>query len=238
MTKITTSHLLSSGLVAGAVLFGAVPISFAVPAAPRIGLYTGTFDPPHEGHRAVIETAVRELKLDEILVVPNEAPEWKPNATPVAVRIELAKKAFGHVAHVRVATPEESKHLKDIQVAALLGELSAARPEADVFHVMGDDSFEGLRKRESLQFPARVTFAVSVRELAPERIPSRLGDHDVLLLNPKEEGLSSSLVRKMYAEGKVIPAKILAPSVQDEIFARHLYGARLTCSRVFNPYEI
>ncbi|MDQ6974936.1 MAG: ribosome silencing factor [Mariprofundaceae bacterium] len=37
---------------------------------PRIGVFGGSFDPPHEGHLALAETAIKRLCLDELWVIP------------------------------------------------------------------------------------------------------------------------------------------------------------------------
>ena len=36
----------------------------------RIGIYGGSFDPPHYGHRNIAEFVIKELSLDKLLVIP------------------------------------------------------------------------------------------------------------------------------------------------------------------------
>ena len=36
----------------------------------RIGIYGGTFDPPHLGHIRAAEYALKELSLDQLLLIP------------------------------------------------------------------------------------------------------------------------------------------------------------------------
>jgi nicotinate-nucleotide adenylyltransferase len=43
----------------------------------RIGVYGGTFDPPHKGHLAIAEQAMRQLGLDTVYFVPAFIPPHK-----------------------------------------------------------------------------------------------------------------------------------------------------------------
>ena len=43
----------------------------------RIGIYGGTFNPPHIGHVHAAEEAGRVLGLDKLLIVPDNVPPHK-----------------------------------------------------------------------------------------------------------------------------------------------------------------
>ena len=44
---------------------------------PRLGIFGGTFDPPHLGHLILAETAADTLRLDRVLFVPAADPPHK-----------------------------------------------------------------------------------------------------------------------------------------------------------------
>ena len=50
----------------------------------KIGIYGGTFNPPHLGHMAAAKAAVAALKLDKLLLIPAAIPPHKalPSGTP------------------------------------------------------------------------------------------------------------------------------------------------------------
>ena len=50
----------------------------------KIGVYGGTFNPPHLGHLAAARAAVEELGLDKLILVPDAMPPHKelPKNTP------------------------------------------------------------------------------------------------------------------------------------------------------------
>lgn len=64
----------------------------AVLGVPRLGVYGGTFDPPHRGHLFVAREAQREAGLDAVLWVPaRRSPHKAEGATPGEVRAELVE---------------------------------------------------------------------------------------------------------------------------------------------------
>ena len=64
----------------------------AVLGVPRLGIYGGTFDPPHRGHLFVAREAHREAALDALLWVPARcSPHKAEGATPGEVRAELVE---------------------------------------------------------------------------------------------------------------------------------------------------
>jgi nicotinate-nucleotide adenylyltransferase len=59
-----------------------------------IGLFGGAFDPPHNGHVALAETAARRFALERLVVLVTEAPWHKQVLAPAEARLELARAAF------------------------------------------------------------------------------------------------------------------------------------------------
>jgi nicotinate-nucleotide adenylyltransferase len=64
----------------------------------RIGLFGGTFDPPHAAHRAACLLALRRLGLDRVwwLVTPGNPLKDTRGLAPLAERIAAAKKLAHH----------------------------------------------------------------------------------------------------------------------------------------------
>ena len=62
----------------------------------RIGIYGGTFDPPHNGHIAAAKAAMERLALDKLLLIPASIPPHKdlPAGSPTAEqRLEMPCRA-------------------------------------------------------------------------------------------------------------------------------------------------
>lgn len=71
----------------------------------KIGVYSGTFDPPHDGHRAFVDAAIDRCGLDRVYILPEPSPRGKYGVTPQTHRTNMAKLVFDHTA-CHVATIE------------------------------------------------------------------------------------------------------------------------------------
>lgn len=64
----------------------------------RIGLFGGSFNPPHQGHRAASLLALRRLRLDCVwwLVTPGNPLKDKAELAPLTARMAAAQKLASH----------------------------------------------------------------------------------------------------------------------------------------------
>jgi len=197
----------------------------------KVGFYSGTFDPPHLGHLALLQKAVRELQLDTIYVIPNMNPSHKPGASEDADRLEMAKLAFSSIPEAVVADPEMMKTIELYGVGGLQRYLSELHRDGLVFQVMGDDSYIRLKADPNIQFPKNFVIAVSGRGEDFDLPETSYGKTRVVSLTPDFSGYSSTLFRqKIKASEK--PSE-LSPSVLQYISSRHLYE-EIRCERIFH----
>ena len=154
----------------------------------RVGVFGGTFDPPHLGHLLLAETIQEQFKLDELLFVPcNEPPHKKrSDLTPalhryaMVVAATLQNPAFSP-SPLEVNRPGKSYSIDTVR--ALVDELGAA---AQVFLVAGLDSFLEIETwKESEELLEACSFIVvsrpsnsfdRVHEMLPESVHTRLVD--------------------------------------------------------------
>ncbi|MBE6541729.1 MAG: nicotinate (nicotinamide) nucleotide adenylyltransferase [Ruminococcaceae bacterium] len=77
----------------------------------RIGLFGGTFAPPHLGHVHAVRTMSEHLELDKILIMPASIPPHKImlNVDAAETRYEMCRAAFCGIDKVEVSDFEIKK---------------------------------------------------------------------------------------------------------------------------------
>lgn len=111
----------------------------------RIGIFGGTFDPPHVGHLILAEECRTQLNLDLLLWIVTDNPPHKRyvNISPIEDRVKLVQKAIqGNDAFVlsRVDIDRPGPHFAIDTVNILKQEY----PGAKFFYLMGGDSLHDL----------------------------------------------------------------------------------------------
>jgi nicotinate-nucleotide adenylyltransferase len=183
------------------------------------GILGGVFDPPHNGHVALARTAIRELPLDELLVLVVADPGHKQATTPAEVRLELARLAFDDVPEARV---ELDRHARTVD------SLEERRLATDTYFILGADEladFEGWKSPQRVLELVRLAVAMrpGVARDTVEAVRERLGVPGrivELALDPLP--ISSSEIRARVRDGRAIDDLVPA-QIAEEIARLGLY---------------
>ena len=112
----------------------------------KIGIYGGTFNPPHLGHVTAARAVFELLKLDKLLLVPAGLPPHKdlPAGSPTAEqRLEMTRRAADQLGlgdKVEVLDLELQRAGKSF-TSDTLEELKVRYPSAELWLLMGTDMF-------------------------------------------------------------------------------------------------
>ncbi len=111
----------------------------------RIGIFGGTFDPPHVGHLILAEEARHQLRLDRLLWVltPDPPHKQKQRITPCGLRLELLQAALRdnpafELSRVDIDRPGPHYALDTVRL------LAQQYPHADLVYLVGEDSLRDL----------------------------------------------------------------------------------------------
>lgn len=129
----------------------------------RIGVFGGTFDPPHVGHLVAAVNVRYFLALDRLLLVVANQP-WQKVGTrqisPAEDRLAMVQAAVGAVDGLEASAMELDRG-GDSYTADTLAELSQHHPDAELFLVLGADAAAGLTTWERVdEVRARSTVVV------------------------------------------------------------------------------
>ena len=180
----------------------------------RIGIFGGTFNPPHNGHVTLARAAAEQLALDRLLIMPACVPPHKPlpdRVTPQQ-RYAMAALMAAPVGRCAQASDIELHRTGKSYTSDTLQTLHEQYPDAELWLLMGSDMFLSLHtwhEPEVICALAHIAAFSRVEEdirAAMERQKQTLEQQyraEVALLNnPQLIELSSTDVRAALAAGR------------------------------------
>jgi nicotinate-nucleotide adenylyltransferase len=179
------------------------------------GLLGGAFDPPHVGHVALADAAVRQLGLDRLVVVVVARPGHKAVHSPAETRLELAWAAFPG------REVELDRHARTVDM------LRAGRWHDPVLLIGADELADFPRWKEPDTVLELASLGVASRPGYPrEQLDDVLAGlahpERVLFFEIEPVPVSSQEIRERVARGDAIDG-LVPPAVAAEIAGRGLY---------------
>lgn len=198
----------------------------------KIGIMGGTFNPIHNGHLILGQTAFEQFGLDEVLFLPNKKPYYKKmnSAVTDSQRCDMVRLAIRDNDAFTFSDIEIEREGSTFTIDTLRI-LTEENPDCEYYFIMGADSlfhFDSWREPEEITKLA--VLLVATREsMASFDIDSQIeylqneyeDAHIECLFSPSLE-ISSSQLRKRCRDGKSI--RYLVPdSVASYIKENQLY---------------
>jgi nicotinate-nucleotide adenylyltransferase len=206
---------------------------------PRaIGLYGGTFDPPHNGHLALIRGALAAIDLAELRVFPAGDPYQKSarGISAAAHRIAMLELTCAGIDHVHIDARETTRQGATYTVDTLHELRTELGPHVPLIWLIGADAFARLESWHRAHELASLCHMAVVTRPGERSVPSTFAGFepvDTDRIAPRAAGwsfhasiatpaVSSTHIRECVRRGDSIRA--LVPSrVCDYIEAHRLY---------------
>ena len=197
----------------------------------RIGIYGGTFSPPHNGHIAAAKAFMEQMWLDFLYVIPTATPPHKEMDVPMdaAHRLEMCRLAFSDVEGVYVSDMEIRRGGRSYTVDTLR-ELTG--PDRRLFLLCGTDMMLTLDQWREPEEIFKLSYPVYIRRekdaILDQKIVQKIAEYNQkygkvvrrIVTEPIE--LSSNLVRERLKNGEDV-LHLIPESVEKYIRDNHLY---------------
>ena len=194
------------------------------PKHQRIGLFGGTFDPPHVGHLVTAINVRHALNLDVVILMVSHDPWQKSgvrDVSPAADRFALVEAAVRDVEGLVAGRDEIDRGGPSFTADTLQG-LANKYPGAQLFTIVGDDAAAGLPSWERVdQVVAQSQLVVVDRPGVSVELPKHFEWHRVE--SPRLE-VSSTDLRSRFADGRPTDY-LVTTAVLNEIQIRGMYGS-------------
>lgn len=211
----------------------------------KIGVYGGTFDPPHLGHLEAARAALVLLELDQVLFIPAHQPPHKSlteASAPGRERLEMAALMAdglgllsGHTGCAQ-ADPIELEREGKSYTADTLAALRARYPEDELWLLVGTDMFLTLqnwyRPEDILSLAHVAAFARTesdsgeMMEVQAAYLRDTFGAKVTLVQLPKITDVSSTRLRSLLRTDRAGARDLMWCQVYGHILLHGLYGVK------------
>ena len=176
--------------------------------ASPAGVLGGTFDPVHNAHLAIAQSALARLGLGKILWIPTGSPGYrKPAVAPAKDRVAMLKLALGSDAHHAIDERELAAGSTGFTIDTVRA-LQKENPQTKFTLLMGADQYA---KRASWQRWAEVEKLCDIAVFAR---PGSILDAKVKTIPMTPMAVSASDIRARIGRGDdvstMLPAPVLA----------------------------
>ncbi len=194
----------------------------------NIGLLGGTFDPIHNGHIAIAETARKRVGLDEIIFMPAAQTPLKDNNRISAAehRIEMVRLAIAGKPYFRLSTIEMNRAGPSYTVDTISGLRNVTGDENEIFFIIGCDSLAGFPRWKDPERLIQVCRLVAVprpgcaipdTDTLEKEVPGI--SKNVIILDEPLIDISATEIRERVAKGLSISN--LVPGLVEEYIRQH-----------------
>ena len=192
----------------------------------RLGIFGGTFDPPHVGHLATAVNVRHDLGLDRVLLVVNNVPWQKVGSreiSPAEDRLAMVAAAVGDVDGLEASRLEIDAGGMSYTADTLAG-LRDEDPSRELFLILGSDAAAGLLSWERVEDVRSIATVVVVERPGSPPVPAVPGWRWERVEVPHLE-VSSTELRTRAEAGRPLDF-LVTHEVVDCIAERGLYGQR------------
>lgn len=188
----------------------------------RIGLFGGTFDPPHVGHLVTAVNVRYALGLDSVVLMVANSP-WQKDGTrpisPAADRLAMVEAAVADVEGLIAGDAEIRRGGPSFTADTLQG-MARCYPDAELYTIVGDDAAAGLTTWQRYDEVVALSHLVVV-DRPGEQVELPVGFDWLRVEVPRLE-VSSTDLRARVLDGRPLDY-LVTDSVLGIIAARHLY---------------
>ena len=169
----------------------------------KIGIFGGSFDPPHIGHVKITKVSLKKLKLKKIFwVITKRNPFKKKSFFSLKDRISKSKKAVKKLKKVQILYLEDK--IKSSRTIDLIKYFVKSKRQSNLYLIIGSDNLLKFHKWTSWKKVVKLVKLVVVSRKGYDKkgkkaiVVKHLTEKNIIFVKNKPINISSSNLRKNY----------------------------------------
>ncbi len=168
-----------------------------------IGIFGGSFDPPHKGHVEIAKISLKKIKLKKIYwVVAKKNPFKKKPYFSLKQRILKSKKAVKKYKRIKVLYLDNK--IKSSHTINMINYFTKIKKQKDLYLILGSDNLLNFHKWTNWKKIVKLTKLVVFSRKGYDKkskksiVVKYLNKKNVIYINDKLINISSSSIKKNY----------------------------------------
>ena len=172
-----------------------------MPKRKSLGIFGGSFDPPHKGHVEISRISLKKIKLKKIYwIITKKNPFKKKPFFSLKERISRSKKAVKKYRRIKVIYLENK--IKSSRTINLINYLKKTKKQYDLYLILGSDNLLNFHKwtnwRKIVKMIKLVVFSRKGYDKKSKKsiVVKYLNKKNIIFVNNKLINVSSSNIKK------------------------------------------
>jgi len=174
-----------------------------MPKRKTVGIFGGSFDPPHKGHIEISKISLKKIKLKKIYwIVTKKNPFKKRPYFPLKQRILRSKKAVKKYKRIKVLYLDDK--IKSSRTINVINYFRKIKKQKDLYLILGSDNLLNFHKWTNWKKIVKLTKLVVFSRKGYDKkskksiVVKYLNKKNVIYINNKLINISSSSIKKNY----------------------------------------
>lgn len=192
----------------------------------RIGIFGGSFNPPHEMHRQIGIHLIQEGYLDKVIYVPTGDCYQKPDLISLKDRYQMVKQMLEGYPDLEVSDYEAKNHI--VYTYQTLDYFKNKYPYDKIYFICGTDNLKEIDTWKNASYLlANYSLIVIPRnkDNQDRLLEKYLNQSSITMVNIPNSQISSTEIRRLLKEDRTSKklVKKLLPTTLDYIYQKNLY---------------
>jgi len=168
-----------------------------------LGIFGGSFDPPHKGHIEISKISLRKIRLNKIFwIVTKKNPFKKKYFFSLKERISKSKKAVEKYNNIKVLYLDDK--IKSSRTINVINYLKKTRKKNDLYLILGSDNLLNFHKWTSWKKIVKLTKLIVFSRKGYDKkskesiVVKYLNKKNIIFVNNKLINISSTSIKTKY----------------------------------------